>query len=146
MLNLAKIRQALKGRKGSKTFFRVLEFHGKIPSIKKISSEHFKSLWCRNILDEIIKFRWNNKILEQIINLHLMMVLQQNFIRVLLNWAPSSIHLHPALCNTLNVIRTKITHIIWQFSKSWVKKLKVVNFYRKLTKMVFWWCLFQIWT
>ena len=97
-------------------------------------------------LDEIIEFRWNNKILEQIINLQLMMVLQQNFKKVLLNWAPSSIHLHPALCNTLKVIRTKISHIIWQFFKSWAKKLKVVNIYRKLTQMVFWWCLFQIWT
>ena len=79
-------------------------------------------------LDEIIEFRWNNKILEQIMNLQLMMVLQQNFKKILLNWAPSSIHLHPALCNTLKVIRTKISHIIWQFSKVGPKNSKLSIF------------------
>ena len=76
-----------------------------------------------------------------------MMAIQQNFKRVLLNCATSPIHLHPVhlilhspLCNILNVIRTKILHIIWQFSKSWVEKFKVVHFDRKLAQMVFWWC------
>ena len=32
----AKIRQELKGKKGSKTFFRVLEFLGKIPNRENI--------------------------------------------------------------------------------------------------------------
>ena len=73
-----------------------------------------------------------------------MMALQQNFKRVLLNCAPSSIHLHqahlklhPTLRNTLNVIRTKISHIIRQFSRIWVEKLKAVHFDRKLALMVF---------
>ena len=35
------ISQELEGKKGSKTFFRVLEFLSKIPNIKKISNEHF---------------------------------------------------------------------------------------------------------
>ena len=44
------------------------------------------------------------------------------FFRVLLNYAPTSIQLHPAhfslypaLCNTLDIIRTKISHVIGQF-------------------------------
>ena len=137
----------MKGKKGSKIFFRVLELPVKIPNIKKISSEHFNLCEVEISLDEIIKFRWNHKILKQIINLQLMMVLQQNFKRVLLNCAPSSIHLHPAflnlhlgLWNTLNVIRTKISHIIGQFSEIRAEKFKVVHFDRKLTQMVFWWC------
>ena len=76
-----------------------------------------------------------------------MMALQQNFKRVLINCAPSSIHLHPAdlnlhpaLFNTLNVIRTKISHIIGQLSKIWVEKFKVLHFNRKLAQMVFSWC------
>ena len=36
--------------------------------------------------------------------------------------------LHPALCNTLNVIRTKILHIIGQFPQIQVEKFKVVHF------------------
>ena len=75
------------------------------------------------------------------------MTLKQNFKMVLLNCAPSSIHLHPAhlnlhpaLCNTLNVIRTKTSHIIWQFFKICAEKFKVVHFDRKLAQMVFWWC------
>ena len=55
----AKIRQELKGKKGSKTFFRVLEFPGKIPNIKKISSEHSNLCEAEISSDEIIKFRWN---------------------------------------------------------------------------------------
>ena len=55
-----------------------------------------------------------------------MTALQQNPKMVLRNCAPSSMHLYPALCNTLNVIRTKISHIIWQFSKIWAEKFKVV--------------------
>ena len=122
----------MKGKKGSKTFFRVLKFPGKIPNRKKISSEHFNLCEEEISLDEIIKFRWNHKILKQIINLQLIIVLQQNFKRVLLNCAPSSIHLYPAICNTLNVIRTKILHFIAQFSKIWAEKFKVVYFDRKL--------------
>ena len=37
-------------------------------------------------------------------------------------------HLHPALWNTLNVIRTKILHVIGQFPQIQVKKFKVVYF------------------
>ena len=107
----------MEGWKGSKTFFRVLEFLSKIPNIKKISNEHFNLCEAEISLDEIIKLKWNHKILKQIINLQLMMALQQNFKRVLLNCAPSSIHLYPALCNTLNVMRIKISHIIGQFRK-----------------------------
>ena len=130
----------MEGWKGSKTFFRVLEFLSKIPNIKKISNEHFNLCEAEISLDEIIKFRWNHKILKQIINLQLIIVLQQNFKRVLLNCAPSSIHLYPAICNTVNVIRTKMLHIIGQFSKIWAEKFKVVYFDRKLAQMVFWWC------
>ena len=76
-----------------------------------------------------------------------MMALQQNFKRVLLNSVPSSIHLHPdhlnlqpALYNTLNVIRAKISHIIGQFSKIWAENFKVLHFARTLAQLVFWWC------
>ena len=107
--------------------------------MKKISSEHFNLCEAEMSLDEIIKFRWNHKVLQQIINLQLMMALQQNFKRVLLNCAPRSIHLHPAhlnlhpaLCNTLNVIRTKILDIIWQFSKISANKFRVVHFDKKI--------------
>ena len=137
-----------RAKKGLKTFFRVLEFPGKILNMKKISSEHFNLCEAEMSLGEIIKFRWNHKVLQQIINLQLMMALQQNFKRVLLNCAPRSIHLHPAhlnlhpaLCNTLNVIRTKILDIIWQFSKISASKFRVVHFdKKKLAHMVFWWC------
>ena len=74
-----------------------------------------------------------------------MMALKQNFKRVLLNCAPSPIHLHPAhlnlqpaLYNTISVIRTKKSHIIGQFSKIWVEKFKVVHFVRTLVELVFW--------
>ena len=50
------IRQELKGKKGSKTFFRVLEFPGKIPNIKKISNEHFNLCLAEISLDGIINF------------------------------------------------------------------------------------------
>ena len=143
----------MEGKKGSKTFFRVLEFLSKIPNIKQISNEHFNLREADIALNQIIKFRCNNNILKQIINLQLMMSLQKNFKRVLLNCASSSIHLHPphlnlqpAVCNILNVIRTKISHIIGQFSKIWVEKFKVVHFDRKLAQMVFWRWQFQIWT
>ena len=63
--------------------------------------------------------------------------------RVLLNRAPSSIHLyparpssiylHPALCNTLIVIRAKISHVIGQFSQIQTRNFKVVHFEWKLT-------------
>ena len=124
----------MEGEKGSKTFFRVLEFLSKIPNIKKISNEHFNLCEAEISLDEIIKFRWNHKILKQIINLQLIMALQQNFKRVLLNCAPSSIHLHPALCNTLNVIRSIISHVIGQFSKfgpkNWKLSILTENWHR----------------
>ena len=123
--------------KGSQTFFRVLEFPCRIPNIKKLSSEHFNLCEEEISLDEIIKFRWNHKILKQIINLQLIMALQQNFKRVLLNCAPSSIHLHPALCNTLNVIRTKVSHIIWQFSKVWAEKFKFAHLTKNWHKWYF---------
>ena len=51
------ISQELEGKKGSKTFFRVLEFLSKIPNIKKISNEHFNLCEAEISLDEIIKFR-----------------------------------------------------------------------------------------
>ena len=106
-----------RAKKAPKRFSEYLSFLGKIPNRKKISSEHFNLCEEEISLDEIIKFRWNHKILKQIINLQLIMALQQNFKRVLLNCAPSSIHLHsahlilhPALCSILNVIRTKFYH------------------------------------
>ena len=47
----------------------------------------------------------------------------------LLNCTPSSIHLHaahlslhPSLCNTINVIRTKISHVFGQFCKTWADR------------------------
>ena len=114
----------------------------------KLSSEYSAKIPSIEIsLDEIIKFRWNQKVLKQLINFQLMVALHQNFKTVLLNCAPSSIHLHPAhlnlhpaLCNTLNVIRTKTSHIIGQFFKICAEKFKVVHFDRKLAQMVFWWC------
>ena len=53
----AKIRQELNGKKDSKTFFRVLEFPGKIPKIKKKSSEKFNLCEAEIFLDEVIKLR-----------------------------------------------------------------------------------------
>ena len=45
------------------------------------------------------------------------------------NCTPSSIHLHaahlslhPSLCNTINVIRTKISHVFGQFSEIWADR------------------------
>ena len=38
-------------------------------------------------------------------------------------------HLHSALCNTHNVIRTKILHVIRQFPQILVEKFKVVHFH-----------------
>ena len=58
----------------------------------------------------------------------------------LLNCTPSSIHLHaahlslhPSLCNTINVIRTKISHVFGQLPKTWAEKFKVVHFNRKIS-------------
>ena len=68
---------------------------------------------------------------------------------------PSSIHLHsaprtsiyfhqahfsihPALCNTLNIITTKILHVIGQFPQIQTKKIKVVHLVWKLAHMVSW--------
>ena len=65
--------------------------------------------------------------------------------------SPSSIHIHPAFYNTLNIIRTKISHVIGQFpqlqvlipntdldilnfdpkfvfGQIWAKKVKIVGF------------------
>ena len=49
-------RSEFEGEKGSKTFFRVLEFLSKIPNIKKISNEHFNLCEAEISLDKIIKF------------------------------------------------------------------------------------------
>ena len=38
---------------------------------------------------------------------------------------PSSIHLHPALCNTLNVIITKTSHLIGQFPQIYTENSKL---------------------
>ena len=58
---------------------------------------------------------------------------------------PSSIHLHPAhfslhpaLWNTLNVIRTKISYLIGQFPHIQAEKFKVVHFDWKLAHKVYW--------
>ena len=76
-----------------------------------------------------------------------MMTLQLNFKSVLLDYAPSSIHLHPAhlslhpaLSNTLKVIRTKISHVIGEFPKIWAEKFSIAHFDRKLAQVVSWWC------
>ena len=60
------------------------------------------------------------------------MALQQNFKRVLLNCAPSSIHLHPALCNTLNVIRTKIIRRNWAIYQNLGQKVQSCPFLLKI--------------
>ena len=62
------------------------------------------------------------------------------------NWQfipPSSIHLHPAylslhltLCNTFNVIRIKISHVIVQIPQILAEKFKVVRFAWELALMV----------
>ena len=45
----------VQGQKGSKTLFRVLEFPGKIPKIKRKSSEKFNLCEAEIFLDEDIK-------------------------------------------------------------------------------------------
>ena len=60
------------------------------------------------------------------------MALQQNFKRVLLNCTPNSIHLHPALCNTLNVIRTKIIRHNWAISQNLGQKVRSCPFWLKI--------------
>ena len=59
----------------------------------------------------------------------------------------SSIYLHPALCNTLNIIRTKISHVVGPFPKIQAKKCKVVRFVAKLAHMISGGCgfLFRHW-
>ena len=57
--------------------------------------------------------------------------------------APTQLHpthfsLHPALCNTLDVIRTKVSHVIGQFPQTYAEKLKAVHFNWKLAHMVYW--------
>ena len=47
---------------------------------------------------------------------------------VLLNRAPSSTQLHPAFCNNLNNIWTKILHVIGQFPQIQTEKLRSVHF------------------
>ena len=49
---------------------------------------------------------------------------------------PAHFSFHPALCNTLNVIKTKISLVNGQFSQIKVKKLEVVHFKWKLAHMV----------
>ena len=56
------------------------------------------------------------------------------------NLHPAHFSLHQALWNTLNVIRTKILHVIGQFPQIQVKKCKVFHFDRKLAHMVSWRC------
>ena len=41
---------------------------------------------------------------------------------------PNSIHLYPALGSTLNVIRIKILHVIWQFPQILAERFKVLPF------------------
>ena len=41
---------------------------------------------------------------------------------------PANFSLHPALCNTLNISRTNILHVIGQFPQIQVEKFKVVHF------------------
>ena len=89
----------MEGKISSKIFCRVLQFLSKVPNIKKIPNEHFHLCEAEISLYEIIKFRWNYKILKKIINLQLIIALQENFKRALLNCAPSSIHLHQAYLN-----------------------------------------------
>ena len=59
---------------------------------------------------------------------------------------PAHFSLYPILCNTLKVIRTKISNVIGKFSKIYPEKFKVVHFDWKLEHMVSWRCLFQIWS
>ena len=59
---------------------------------------------------------------------------------------PSSINHHPALCNILNIIKAKISHLIGQFPQIQAGKFKVIRFDWKLAHMVFWCYWFQIWT
>ena len=44
------------------------------------------------------------------------------------NLHPTHLSLHPPLCNTLNVIRTKISHVIGNFPKYWPKNSKLSIF------------------
>ena len=44
------------------------------------------------------------------------------------NLQPAYFNLHPALCNTLNVIRTSILHVIGQFPQTQTEKFKVFHF------------------
>ena len=60
-----------------------------------------------------------------------------------INLHPAHFSLHPALCNTLNNIWTKILYIIGQFPQIQAKKLKVIHFDWKLAHMVYWRCSFQ---
>ena len=48
---------------------------------------------------------------------------------------PAHFSLHPAVCNTLNIIRTKISNVIGQFPEIQVEKIKVVHSYWKLAHM-----------
>ena len=83
---------------------RRLELFLKVPPLKKLEFQNQKKEW--NLYKKKISIEKLNQWLKSSV--------------------PSSIHLHPALCNTLNFMRTKISHIIWQFSKIWAEKFKVV--------------------
>ena len=50
---------------------------------------------------------------------------------------PAHISLHPALCNTLNAIRTKLSHVIGQFPQISAEKFKVLYFDWKLAHMAY---------
>ena len=52
--------------------------------------------------------------------------------------------LHPAFCNTLDVIRTKILHAIGQFPQTLAAKFKVVHFNWKSVHIVYWRYRFRI--
>ena len=56
---------------------------------------------------------------------------------------------HPAPCNTLNIIRTKLSHVTGQFGQFFqvsAEKFKVTYFDWKLAHMISWRCWFRIQT
>ena len=72
-------------------------------------------------------------------------------LRVLLNRAPTSTQLHPPTpssfqppSSSLNIISTKISHVIEKFPQIYAEKFNVVHFDWQLAHMVSWRCWFQI--
>ena len=55
-----------------------------------------------------------------------------NFRALLNHLLPAYFSLHRVLCNTFDIIRTKISYVIGQFSKIWVKKFKSCLFCLKI--------------